>query len=505
MHRKQWKCQTCHEVCSSKSAFKTHLENFHSGLWNATQISILTETAEEPKSEASEHECHFCSQRMSLKRITAHIADHMEELSLFSLPKVDSDEMSSSSHDGRAHSGESILSSLDDLNDIDPILDEEHPHHPEKMTISSLSEVARSRPRILPSNTDNRSDLERIRDAYNAGRADERLSELFQESEVETRPGRVRLPDETFESSIDIVDPNGHMDENDNRTNTFQTDSQSSFDIFLDDQALLERTPRAFTPQTEQQREARLQREAKLRNEIRKQNESIANRPIAIPRRRGSVSDKQRPVAPFIESYARTPTASPYGRDSVSIKQQPVGYVIDPYDTRPIYLEGQRNVQRKEGPEEIRRRKEEEAQKDRLRARLNMSSRTNTTRRTSTTRDPYLPQPLKLENRQNSKVSSSQSTSAVLDEDEMNERLRDEEYNLRMAIENELKLDKEAYKAMHAGRNVVKGKKENKEEHERDTRPTYTRMARRHLSIETLRVYNVDFQLDSVSFLIPPF
>ncbi len=44
-------------------------------------------------------------------------------------------------------------------------------------------------------------------------------------------------------------------------------------------------------------------------------------------------------------------------------------------------------------------------------------------------------------------------------------------------------------------------KKEKIKEKEKD-RPTYTRMARRHLSIETLRIYNIDFDYDQVRRLV---
>ncbi len=82
-------------------------------------------------------------------------------------------------------------------------------------------------------------------------------------------------------------------------------------------------------------------------------------------------------------------------------------------------------------------------------------------------------------------------------------------------------LDEKEINAILAGKKVTreKEKEKKKEEHKgkgketsRETeiyhsttvttetaRPTYTRMARRHLSIETLRAYHIDFQLDTVS------
>ncbi len=46
---------------------------------------------------------------------------------------------------------------------------------------------------------------------------------------------------------------------------------------------------------------------------------------------------------------------------------------------------------------------------------------------------------------------------------------------------------------------IKKEKIKEKEKEAKKDRPTYTRMARRHLSIETLRVYGIDYELDQVS------
>ncbi|KAF7514760.1 hypothetical protein G7054_g15026 [Neopestalotiopsis clavispora] len=76
---------------------------------------------------------------------------------------------------------------------------------------------------------------------------------------------------------------------------------------------------------------------------------------------------------------------------------------------------------------------------------------------------------------------------------------RDKEYKQRLQ-EQLLKsgLDEKEINAIIAGKKVEK--KEEKKKEKEDNRPTYTRMARRHLSIETLRVYNVDYQMDNVSY-----
>ncbi|KAI0141304.1 hypothetical protein BJ166DRAFT_97636 [Pestalotiopsis sp. NC0098] len=75
---------------------------------------------------------------------------------------------------------------------------------------------------------------------------------------------------------------------------------------------------------------------------------------------------------------------------------------------------------------------------------------------------------------------------------------RDKEYKQRLQ-EQLLKsgLDEKEINAILAGKKVEKKEEKKKEkEKEHDARPTYTRMARRHLSFETLRLYNIDYQLD---------
>ncbi|KAK9771983.1 putative C2H2-type domain-containing protein [Seiridium cardinale] len=92
LHRRQWSCQKCSAAFDSKEKFQGHLEQSHAGIWNGPQISILADMGEGPKSEASRSACRFCLRSMPLKRMSNHVADHLEELSLFALPKLDLDE-----------------------------------------------------------------------------------------------------------------------------------------------------------------------------------------------------------------------------------------------------------------------------------------------------------------------------------------------------------------------------------------------------------------------------
>jgi len=88
---------------------------------------------------------------------------------------------------------------------------------------------------------------------------------------------------------------------------------------------------------------------------------------------------------------------------------------------------------------------------------------------------------------------------------------RDAEYKQRMQ-EHLLKsgLDEKEINAILEGKKIEKEKKEKQREiahrtevniYEDRPRPTYTRMARRHLSLETLRLYDIDYVLDQVSII----
>jgi hypothetical protein len=82
-------------------------------------------------------------------------------------------------------------------------------------------------------------------------------------------------------------------------------------------------------------------------------------------------------------------------------------------------------------------------------------------------------------------------------------REREREYEARMQ-KHLLKsgFDEKEINAILAGKKIEKEKKEEKDytiPTEDKPRHTFTRMARRHLSLETLRVYGIDYKIDTVS------
>ncbi|KAK6062727.1 hypothetical protein SCUP515_13088 [Seiridium cupressi] len=112
LHRRQWNCQKCSAAFDSKEEFQGHLEQSHAGIWNGPQISILADMGEGPKSKAILSDCRFCLRSMPLKRMSNHVADHLEELSLFALPKLDLDENQSLSDHDQSKETEPSLSQM---------------------------------------------------------------------------------------------------------------------------------------------------------------------------------------------------------------------------------------------------------------------------------------------------------------------------------------------------------------------------------------------------------
>lgn len=87
VHRRQWNCQACDNVAFiDKAEMATHLRQIHSSSITENQIPVLLDMSERPMDQATRASCPFCSENMSLKRLLVHMAEHMENLALFSLP-----------------------------------------------------------------------------------------------------------------------------------------------------------------------------------------------------------------------------------------------------------------------------------------------------------------------------------------------------------------------------------------------------------------------------------
>lgn len=86
MHRRQFVCRDCDERFTNSRAMSEHLATAHGDAFTTTQIPIATSLCDRPEEEMSQQKCVLCSEEMSLVALQAHLATHMEDLSLFVLP-----------------------------------------------------------------------------------------------------------------------------------------------------------------------------------------------------------------------------------------------------------------------------------------------------------------------------------------------------------------------------------------------------------------------------------
>ncbi|KAI1743712.1 hypothetical protein F4680DRAFT_409163 [Xylaria scruposa] len=87
LHRRQWICQSCSRQYISKLEMTEHLRRVHNPSIRDRELTSLLEMSERPIDEAHVDNCPFCYGFMSTKKLLKHIAGHMEELALFSLPQ----------------------------------------------------------------------------------------------------------------------------------------------------------------------------------------------------------------------------------------------------------------------------------------------------------------------------------------------------------------------------------------------------------------------------------
>lgn len=85
-------CKDCHITFLDKEGLASHAHQKHSVPDTGRQLQALLEISERPIDEAQVEMCPFCYGKMSLKRLLSHMAEHMEQLALFSLPLADKED-----------------------------------------------------------------------------------------------------------------------------------------------------------------------------------------------------------------------------------------------------------------------------------------------------------------------------------------------------------------------------------------------------------------------------
>ncbi|KAK0710658.1 WD40-repeat-containing domain protein [Lasiosphaeris hirsuta] len=98
MHRRQWTCRDCYDVFDTQDMMADHLQDKHPASWTRHQLPVLIDMCETPLDDDRIVACPICPNELYLHRLLIHVADHMEEISLFVLPAVSDGDEDAGSH-----------------------------------------------------------------------------------------------------------------------------------------------------------------------------------------------------------------------------------------------------------------------------------------------------------------------------------------------------------------------------------------------------------------------
>ena len=107
VHKRQWSCpEGCQEIFATQKSLAQHLRVEHSENLIETRMSLLLFLSEHPMSETTMEPCPLCPTNLPLTELYTHVAQHLEQLSLFVLPSYaedsgDSLDGSDASHQAR--------------------------------------------------------------------------------------------------------------------------------------------------------------------------------------------------------------------------------------------------------------------------------------------------------------------------------------------------------------------------------------------------------------------
>ena len=88
-HRRQWVCSTCQYIAHSKSEHRHHLRDTHDGTFGTHQLETVIDICERPVPAGTPQTCPLCLQEN--QTLSSHLARHLQNLALFTLPRKDSD------------------------------------------------------------------------------------------------------------------------------------------------------------------------------------------------------------------------------------------------------------------------------------------------------------------------------------------------------------------------------------------------------------------------------
>lgn len=85
VHRREWFCNTCQQLFPTKTRFADHLAQSHQDIFTEAQIVVAVDIC--GRAIDSEQLCVLCGEKFLPARLRRHLAHHMQQLALFSLPQ----------------------------------------------------------------------------------------------------------------------------------------------------------------------------------------------------------------------------------------------------------------------------------------------------------------------------------------------------------------------------------------------------------------------------------
>lgn len=106
-HHRAWQCQICSDQFGTADHLESHVKRMHADALDSSQLETFVETCSRPLDSSSANDCDFCDWASRLSalpkdaghkakadltvptaRFLKHLARHMEQAALFSLPRI---------------------------------------------------------------------------------------------------------------------------------------------------------------------------------------------------------------------------------------------------------------------------------------------------------------------------------------------------------------------------------------------------------------------------------
>ena len=155
VHRREWYCKICCRVSATKGEFQNHLEVSHSDIVNTGNLEIVMRSSEKV---LDQHSCVVCSGTYTTDRLRSHLAHHLQQLSLFVLPRSEREGQSEAgSNNSRGQTG----SAAGDMGTGSDSFPGSRPDFERKSDVSSIpSQWSASASKLPPGPETEQTDLE---------------------------------------------------------------------------------------------------------------------------------------------------------------------------------------------------------------------------------------------------------------------------------------------------------------------------------------------------------